>query len=60
MSRFQALRAQVEVRIGDAGDVAPGPGEALNQPQCDRIASRRGHGADARKPTRAEVGGTAT
>jgi hypothetical protein len=46
MSRFQALRAQVEVRIGDAGDVAPGPGEALNQPQTGSpTTAARQHGA---------------
>ena len=60
---FQALRAQVEVPIGDAGDVAAGPGEALDEPQFDRIAHDGGEddrdpvGGQLRRPRRVRVGG---
>src|SRR5712691_11506371 len=33
MEDFQALRAQLEVQTGHPGDVAAGPGEALDQAQ---------------------------
>ena len=60
---FQALRAQVEVRIGHAGDIAAGPGEALNEPQRDRIAHDGGEddgnsvGCQLGRPRRVRVGG---
>jgi hypothetical protein len=34
---FQALRAQFDRQIGDPGNVAAGPGEALDQAQPHRI-----------------------